>query len=214
MSLDQLGLYNAALAFVGEGPLIALTEARPSARYLDEVWARGDGWVRAVLEQGFWKFAMRTVEIYADPAVTPGFGYTNAFTYQSDLVRLAQVSADESFYDPLLNYTREAGYFYADVDPLYLSYVSDDALFGSDYGRWTSAFIDYAAAYGGVRIWKRIKSEEGYSDAKKEEARLLSIARSLSAQEDPTKFLPTGSWVRARQGRGGGERGRRDRLIG
>ncbi|HET99682.1 MAG TPA: hypothetical protein ENH89_04810, partial [Aurantimonas coralicida] len=63
MATDQLALYNIALAAVGERSIASLTEGREPRRLLDEIWNRGAGAIEYFLEQGYWNFAIRTVQI-------------------------------------------------------------------------------------------------------------------------------------------------------
>ena len=44
--------------------------------------------------------------------------------------------------------------------------------------------------------------------------KLLIDARSKDAQDETTRFMPTGSWVNARRGRSGSDGGSRSNLIG
>lgn len=216
MATDRLALYNIACFALGETRLANLNEEREPRRLLDEVWTRGAGAIRYWLEQGLWNHAIRTVQTDASTSVSPTFGLTYAFDKPSDFVRLVQLSASEYFSDPLTNYEIEANYFYAEVDPLYMRYVSDDGDFGNDLSLWPETFTLWGGTWMGLQIGKGLLNDKDYKDLKLDTKRLLIDARSKDAQQEPTRFPPYGSWVRARHGsRGGGrDRGSRSQLIG
>jgi hypothetical protein len=125
----RLQLYNQALRICGERRLASLTENREPRHLLDQVWAEGG--VDDVLEQGQWNFAMRAVQIDSDPSVDPAFGLAYGFTKPTDWIRTAGFCSDERFSTPLLEYKDEAGYWYADITPIYVRYVSNDSGFGA-----------------------------------------------------------------------------------
>lgn len=203
---DKLSLYNGALEILGSRRLSALTDNVESRRVLDDIWDRGA--LDACLEQGLWNFAKRSVMATYSPSITPPFGYTYAFSRPTDYVRLMQISSDENFTEPYLLYSDEGGYWFMNIDTIYISYVSNDSSFGGDYSLWPQTFCRFVEAYLAFRGRERI-AKGGIS-----EDRVIAIlndarteARSKDAMEDPTRFLPTGSWRRARSaGRNRGSR--------
>lgn len=211
----KLSLYNGALLECGERPLASLTEEGQSRRLLDAAWDAD--LVDYVLGQGQWKFATRTVELVASTDVEPPFGYSRAYDIPEDHLRTTAVCSDEYMNEPLLGYTTEGDYIFSDVEPIYISYVSNGATYGGDYSRWPADFVEYVHAYLASKIIKKLNQSE--SDRKTLYSLIkmrLTDARSSDAMEGPTKFLPIGTFVRARMGRGGShtDRGRRNRLIG
>lgn len=197
MTTSRLTLYNNALLMAGERPLASLTEAREPRRILDQVWDTGG--VRKCLEQGQWKFAMRTVQIDYDPVVEPPFGYTRAFTKPTDWVSTSGVCTDAYFRSPLLAYVDEAGYWYAELDTIYVRYVSDDDAYGLDMNRWPGSFEDFVAAFFSERVvYKLSTSDDALTKATKRLERLKKLALNKDAMADPTKMLPAGRWVRSR----------------
>ena len=200
----------------GERKLAALTENRPPRHYLDDVW-NADGVIRC-LEQAQWKFAIRSARLDYDPDITPEFGLRYAFAKPTDWVATAAVCQDEYFNVPLDQFEDEAGYWYSDLDELYVRYVSNDAAYGLNLGLWPGAFTKYVATYFASEIVLKLTS-----DAKKQEviagprgllSRALSDAKSSDAQGGPARFPAQGAWASSRQGRSRGDRGRRGQLIG
>jgi hypothetical protein len=195
----RLGFYNEALRLLGERPLASLAENREPRRILDSVWDAGA--IDYCLEQGQWQFAMRTINITYSPSVEPPFGYRYAFNKPDDLVRVTSVCTDEFFTTPNLRYTDEAGFWFADDEALYVKYVSNHVNYGYDLSLWPQTFLKYVAAYFASEACVALNKSEST------EQRIRSIlkerhkdAMAKDAMAEPTKMLPTGSWVRARQG--------------
>lgn len=206
----QLSLYNGALLALKERKLASLSENNEARRALDTAW---EGAVKYCLEEGLWNFALRTAKFTRDLSFTAAFGYKNKFVKPTDFVRLNALCYDEYFNTPLNAYTDEAGAWYADVEELYVSYVSDDASYGNNMDRWPESFVNFVQLYLADQTCGRITGKESFvkedlEDAEKE-------ARSKDAMNEPTKFMPQGNWSKAR---GGGnirrERGSRGTLIG
>ncbi len=213
----KLSVFNGALLHCGERFLhstTGLTENREPRYLLDHVWANNG--VKHCLEQGQWHFAMRTVQIDYDPSVEPGFGYNRAFLKPDDWLLTSGLCSDEFFRAPLTQYRDEAGYWYANLDTLYVQYVSNDTDYGQDLNKWPESFREYVEAHFASKIIKKLTggSVEKEIAMQKEAARLLKIAKSKSAMAEPTKFPAQGSWTRSRHGRSGGDRGNRGSLIG
>ena len=220
----RLDLYNKALLACGERFIAALTEDREPRRLLDHVWNTGGN--NYCLEQGQWHFAMRTVMIDYDPAISPSFGLQKAFTKPDDWILTSAVCSDEYFKVPITQYAFEANDWYCDITPIYVKYVSNDAAYGGDLSRWPATFTDYAAAYyasliiaklGGDRAAQLLKL---FGPPGNPQAGLLHktlhAAKNKAAFTQPTQFPAQGNWTRARQGRRGGynDSGNNGSLIG
>jgi hypothetical protein len=213
---DQLSLYNGALRFLGQRSLVSLAENRESRRMLDEVW--NDGAINACLEQGWWKFATRTVQLTADPSFVSGFGYRYKFDRPTpgDYVRLGGFCADQYLRSTIDAYVVEGGFFYCDVNPVWMAYVSNDPAFGLNYAIWPETFNQFVQAFIGTQAMARFKKtpaeQKGYLDQLRD---LKRDARSKDAAEGPVKQMQLGSWARARLGGNlGGDRLRGGRLTG
>jgi len=214
MANDRLSLYNNALTLLGERNLASLTENREPRRVLDNVWS---GAIKYCLEQGQWKFAIRTSKLIYSTDVNPEFGYQRAFERPSDCVRLSKMCSDEYLNMPLLQYGEEANWWFADLDEIYVSYVSNSNDFGNDYANWPETFARYVALHladeAGLRI---TQSERTLERVKKELKEAKKDALSKDALQGPTQFLPQGNWVSSRHGNGRyrQDRGNRSQLIG
>ena len=209
----QLSIYNGALRELGERKLASLSENTEPRRVLDDVYTAG---VKYCLEKGHWKFAQRASKLSYTPSYTAPFGYSRQFTKPSDLVKVSKVCVDEYFKTPLLNYSDEAGFWFADLDDIYISYVSNDSSYGLDMALWPETFVLFVERYLATRILPRLKQNRtDLADMLKltKDARIDALSKD--AIQGPTVFPPTGSWVRSRGGNGGrGDRGNRGSLIG
>ena len=193
----RLTLYNLALLMSGERALSSLTENREPRRLLDQIWDTNG--VSKCLELGQWKFAMRTVQLDYDPNVTPTFGYQRAFNKPTDWVVTSAVCSDPYFRVPLLGYVDEAGYWYSDVSPIYVRYVSNDDAYGLNMNAWPGSFENMVAAYFSQAIaWKLTTSDAEMKKAMIRFESLKKIALNKDAMADPSKTLPPGAWSRSR----------------
>lgn len=194
---DQLSIYNGALLVCGERFLGSLTEEREPRRLLDYVWASNG--VKECLEAGQWNFAMKGTQVDYDPGVEPDFGYNRAFAKPDDWIITSAVCADEFFRSPLTRYVDEAGYWYSDLDTIFVKYVSNDIGYGMNIGGWPESFAKYVEAHFAARIIRRLSN----SDA--EEVRVTKIrddllvkAKNRSAMAGPTVFSARGNWSLSR----------------
>lgn len=202
----QILVYNQALSLMGERRLTSTSEARDARYHLDNSYAVA---LSYCLEQGFWNFAMRAAQLDASVSVEPSFGYQFAFTKPTDWVRTYIISASETFDPQLLTINDEAGYWYANVDPLFIKYVSNDTSYGADLSLWPETYAHYVASRLAVMTAPAIctASETKMSELYAIEKRARVDARSKDAMNEPPQFPPRGSWS---QSRGGG----RSRLSG
>jgi hypothetical protein len=201
----RLTLYNDALLLVGERFLSSLTEEREPRRLLDQVWSSGA--INYCLEQGQWFFAMRTIQIDYDPSIEPTFGYNRAFQKPTDWVLTSSFASDEFFRCPLTRYVDEAGYWYAELDTVYVRYVSNDTGYGMDMNKWPDSFREFVAAHIASRIILKLSNSESKEKELKDMRKaLLKNAKSRCAMADPTQFSAQGNWSKSRM-RGGSRRG-------
>jgi len=211
MGTTRLKLYNDSLTLCGERALTSLSETGKARRVLDQVWDNGG--VRYCLEQGQWQFAIRTQQIGEDPDVDLQFGWAYAFDKPTDWVSTIKLCSDERMEQPLLRYLDETDYWRADITPIWVSFVSDDAAYGGDLARWPQTFCDYAAAEFAAKIIhdltgdrervERLLGRPGDINGG-ELARRRLIAKSRAMMTQPQRMAPAGSWVRSRRGMGGG----------
>lgn len=194
---NQLNVYNDALQLVGERQLVSLTENREPRRLLDAVW---DGALKYCLEQGQWNFAIRSVRVNYSPSVEPPFGYRRAFNKPDDYVRTVAFASDPFFNSPIIQYTDEAGFWFCDLDEIFIRYVSNDQSFGLDSSLWPETFSSFVAAYLAKKIAPRLKNGTDRERLAREYKVAKTDALTKDAIQEPTKIFPTGRWVRSRHG--------------
>ena len=194
---DRLSIYNGALLMTGSRRLASLTENVESRRVLDDIWDNNG--LQRCLEKGLWNHAMRTVQADYSSSVTPPFGFRRAFDKPTDIVRLASLCEDEFFTQPLYRYQDEGEYWFADLDTIYIRYVSNDASYGLDMSMWPVSFTEYVEGYFALKSIKRLTDAKTDADDLKEDVRkLLVLAKANDAQKDPVGFAPPTGWQRAR----------------
>lgn len=193
---SKLELYNDALLILGERKLASLTEAREPRRALDDAYDKS---LDYCLEQGFFNFAMRAVQIDSSASVVPTFGYQYAFTKPTDFIRMYRQSANPQLDPPLLDIVDEPNYWFANIDPLYVKYVSDSTAYGKDLSLWPETFADYVAMRLALKTCKRITGKEPDDVLIKGEKKARVDARGKDAMNEPPGFAPTGTWVGSRR---------------
>lgn len=192
----QLQLYNAALSHLEQPPLVTLTDETEPRRQLDLHYA---DCLMELLERGFWKFALRTVKVDHDAAVTPAFGYSFAFSKPIDFVRTYTISSSDTLDPPERDWLEESQLWHANCDPIYLRYVSFDANYGLK-------LTLYPARYRVALEWllaSKIAGRVTTADKSRELATTmfetkLGESQSFDAMLEPAKDLPTGNWVNGR----------------
>lgn len=197
---DQLNLYNEALTtFLGERSLASLTEARGPRRQLDGIWDRD--FIRSLLQEGQWNFAMRTAKLQPEDSYDPPFGRQFQFVKPDDLVRITYVCRDEFYRYPLREYEDEANFLFTDYNEIFVRYVSDDAAYGSNLADWPENFTRWAASVLARRSSLLITQNKiNIKDLKETVKELLVKAKSVDAMKDPTRTLPSGRWTSSRDG--------------
>lgn len=220
MATDRLKIYNGALQICKVAQLASLTENNEARRQLDLVW--NDGGVEYCLEQGQWTFARDASKLTYETAIEPSFGYRRAFAKPSDWMNTAAVCSDEYYAVPLNAYADEVGFWYADLDEIYVKFTSKGANFGMNLAAWPTSFTEYVKAFFAAKVCGKLSGDDTREAAIIKPrsgilAMALNIAQNRDAQGEPARFPPVGSWVRARtRGRTGdwADGGNRNRLIG
>lgn len=205
MATSRLELYNRALTMAGERTIETLTEEGEARRLLDNAWADGRA-VDLCLEEAQWYFGMRTRRIDYDPDVEPQFGFSRAFSKPDDWILTSGICEDEFFRVPLKRYFDEAGYWYSDLDSIYVRHVSNDANYGGDLGKWPATFSEFVAAHLCGQIILKLSSDESRwrmfinpeNPLHSVRGRALMHAKSKCAMTGPTQFLAQGNWSKSR----------------
>lgn len=212
----KLSVYQGACAALGLRRLLSLTEAQLSRRELDGVFSRGA--IRNCLSMGQWNFATRAQRLEYDPDIAPDFGLRRAFQKPTDWVRTCAACSDEYYNEPIIHTSiaDEAGFWFTDLDTIYVKYVSDDAQYGADYSLWPENFNRMVEGYFAKEVCLRLTNDKELKvTLDRDFDRQLLKAEGTDAMDDSTKLPPLGSWSRARLSRTSRrDRGNRGSLIG
>lgn len=193
---SKLAVYQEALEHLGLRPLSDISENVEPRRACDAAW---DTTLRFCLEQGFWKWAIRGVIMIAEEGIDTTFGYSTAYLKPDDWLRTYVISENENFEPALMRYSDENGYWFADADPIYVKYVSDDAAFGTNLTVWPETFAAYVAVRLARRICKRLtNSEDLFQRLFKQEKMAKADAMSKDAINGGPARPPVGTWASSR----------------
>lgn len=212
----RLSLYNDALLLIGERSLDTLADNVETRRLLDQVW--NSGAVDACLEEAQWQFAIRTIQIDYDPGMQPDFGYQYVFDKPTDWILTSAVCSDESFRVPVVRYVDEAGFWFSDITPLYVRYVSNDSSYGTNYANWPKSFVDFVASHLASKIVMKISNDKDVvnmfvnpqNPLHSIRGRALLQAKSKCAMSGPVQFPVAGEWASSRtRGANRGDNGSR-----
>jgi hypothetical protein len=213
----RLEIYNGAMLEIGERSITSLTESTESRRLLDRAWNGAGGAVNYCLGKGQWRFARRSVELVPDTNITPSFGFQYVFPFPSDFLRTCALCVDGYQEIPLTRYIQEGNAWFADVDRIYLTYVSSGASYGGNLSGWPADFVRMVEVYLAWRVCLKLTQDKTRHRELEVLLRRCEIdAASSDAMEGPTRSLPPGSWTRSRHGGriGQTDRGSRTSLIG
>jgi hypothetical protein len=192
-----LQAYNGALAILGDAALATVSDATASRYYLDAAYATA---IDHCLLQANWSFAARKVEVSADTDYTAGTGeWLYRFDKPTDLIRTITLATDSTLQNPLERFEILGSYVYADMTPLYWSYVSNGASYGGLLTSWPTHFLKVVQHHLAVETCAQIKGDGN----KKQEIyqwykKYLDDAKSQNAYENPVKTSPVGRFVRSR----------------
>jgi hypothetical protein len=201
---DRLSIYREAGRLLGDQRIASLSEDNPTRKAFDDAWA---GTVDYLLARGLWNFAIRTVELSQDDDIEPLFGYAYAYSKPTDWVRTASIADEGQFVTDLEKYEDEQGYWYADCDPLYVRYVSDDNDYGYNVGEWRAPFAKAVAARLAFDCGLPITGDKSNrNDMETLADKRLREAKTLDAADERVRYSPAGRLTTSRGG--GGRRGR------
>ncbi len=202
MGTTKLQLYKRACILMEQTPISALTDAVESRRRLDDHYDDALAWL---MEQGFWRCGMRTVEITQNEAVSPAFAFEFAHDMPSDFVKKYVISASE-FLDPPLDeqsagnaYLIEGGYLWANVTPVYMRYLSNDSSYGLDLTRWTEGMANAVAHELAARAAPFVTGSKELANELHDDALALAgRAGTFDAMQQTTQATREGRWTKNR----------------
>ena len=200
---SQLGIYREAAAIIKQRPPVTVSDNTECARLFGYEYSNT---LAYCLEQGLWNFALRSIELNSDPNIDPQFGYTYAFEKPTDFVRLNGIAGNGYFNPTLEEYLDEGAYWFASIDPLYVSYVSNGVTYGLNLGSWPATFQRFVAYELAYRTAPHLTAMEdaGLKMLYQQKVTALSDARTKDAMNQPVSRPPPGRLLTARYGSRGG----------
>ena len=202
MGTTKLAIYKKAIRSIKQTPIGALTDDVQVRHRCDDEY---DGVLAWLLEQAFWRTAMRSAQITQNEAIDPAFAFDYAHDLPSDFVRRETISASE-FLDPPLDeqiggpgYLIEGGYIWANVTPLYMRYVSNDASYGYDLTLWTDGMAEAAGLQLGSRIAPYVAASAEMAE-ELHEASMVRVGRAATfdSLQQTTRRMREGTWSKVR----------------
>lgn len=206
MGTSQIEIYRGAAAKLKHRPPVTVSDNTEICRLFGYEYAKVVGYC---LEQGLWNFALRSVQADSDASIDPQFGFKYAFEKPNDFVRLNGISGN-GYFDPTLErYLDEAAYWFADIDPIFVSYVSNGATYGADLGVWTATFAQFVEFELACRTAPHLTAMDAKELALLEQRRQMALtdARTKDAMNQPISRLPAGRLSQSRYGSHGWGRG-------
>ncbi len=192
----KLEIYNIALGHLGSVRLDILNENRPDRREIDAKYAIS---AQTMLEKACWVFALRTQQWEADTDLEPLFGRPYVFTLPDEFCRIRLIATDERQENEDLTYKREGRLIYSDHPTLYVTFVSNDADYGLDLGKYPALYTKAFGAQLALDAALPInKSEATRNNRLGIAERDFRIARGVDAVDERVKRKPVSSWVRSR----------------
>jgi hypothetical protein len=159
--------------------------------------------VGELLEQGTWRFAIKTTEL-EDGLGTPSEGYAYSFVRPADWLRTVQLYDDSSGRQLDVDYREEGGYFHAGYSPVVLRYLSTDL--GYDPTKWSELF--QAALLARLQLRRAVENpatQTGILQVLRANAeRTLKEAKAKDAQRDRPLVDTYSRFVQGRFGHGWG----------
>lgn len=184
-----LSLYNQALYLIGTKRLESLTQDRDARLALDDEYTPVLG---ECLEQGMWRFALRTAVAVSTGLPTPDHGFEYAYTVPTDLIHTYILFEDASNTASRISDAAQIeGKYLTHTSSLYVRYTSNDAAYGGSITTWPYTFSRYMSATLAARVAYQItRSNELRTNLEGLAAAWLLQARAVDAVIASTGVLP------------------------
>jgi len=186
---SDVGIANAALRKLGQGPITAFSENSKAARLANERYAE----VRdELLYRHPWNFAMKR-ESLAASSTAPVWGFTSAYPLPADYIRMHEVNGED---ENTAKWKVEDGAIVTDLPaPLQVRYVYQV----TDANRMSIGFREALASQLASDWAEDITGDDNVVTDKAGKARLaVAQARSNDGQEGTPDAIESDEWLVAR----------------
>lgn len=197
----KLQVWKQALVHLQKASIVSLTDDVEAVHVFTSAWP---GVVEEAFNAGDWNFAKVSVALSPSGA-TPAISWAYAFAYPDDWVRTVGISNVPDFRSVFHHYADEGGLLHSNTDVLYLRYVSDTFADDEHVDEWPTMFWRYVALKLAYDTCGRLTSGDTLEDKiEKRMEKALRQAKNVDARNENNKVLAPGSWLRSRNGWGGG----------
>lgn len=199
---DKVSLYNKAGGHLSQ-ERVAITDDVLLVRELDAIY---DATLLGCLEEGIWKWSLRSINISYDPSIdTTAFGGRKyGFTLPSDFVRISNINRSPYWLPntELDDYDWEAGpTLYSDSSSFYLRYVSKGTSFGLNLALWPETYAEGVGARLAQKSAMRVTKSTSDRDAAMKFGDIeIAKAKVRDAVDEKVKERPVGRLVTSRFG--------------
>lgn len=161
--------------------------------------------VKGCLEEGLWRWALRTVKSTYDASFdTSEFGgLPYCHILPDDFVRIGKIGSDPDFHHELMDYelTGPGKRLYTNSAEIYLQYVSNGPTYGFDLAQWPESFADAVGHRLAQRVALIVTKKDGDRTANEKDGDIqVAKAKVRSAVDDRVKTKPPGILTRSRFG--------------
>jgi hypothetical protein len=196
---SKVDIANFALAKLGDGTILSLTDSNERARAVNLIWDMVEG---HELRSRVWHFTVKRASLAASASV-PEWGYDFQYPLPADFVRLLQV--DDLFPAPDMSdyrntdaavYRIEGGSILTDAAaPLKIKYVARI----TDTGLWDASFVNVMASRLALELCQRLSNDGAQIPLRQQDYKqALMDAMRANAFEKAPEALPDSSWVLSR----------------
>lgn len=174
MATSKVQICSNALLLLGDSPISSFTEDGDRALLASNLW---DNARQSVLRAHPWNCAKEMVAL-ATESTTPAFDWSYQFLMPGDCLRVLFVGQSDEPDDYIIKGRR----ILADVDPLYLTYITDL----EDVASWDASLVQAMEVYMAARMAYPLTKSATLRDSMfTEYANLLKLARTIDGQEEP-----------------------------
>lgn len=178
MATSEVQICSNALLLLGDDPISSFSEDSDRALLASNLW---DNARQAVLRSHPWNCAKEMVAL-ASESTTPAFDWAYQFLLPGDCLRVLSVGEDGYPDDYIIKGRR----ILAAVDPLYLTYITDN----EDVASWDSLLVEAMQRYMAFAMAYPITKSTSLRDSMYSEfSKLISQARNVDGQEEPPQTV-------------------------
>lgn len=178
MATSEIQICSNALLLIGDNPISSFDDGSDRATLASNLW---DNSRQAVLRAHPWNCAKEMVAL-APESTAPAFDWAYKFLLPGNHLRVLFVGEEGQAED----YQVFGRRIFADVNPLYLTYIYDN----TDVASWDASLVQAMEVYMAARMAYPITKSTTLRDSMYQEyMTLLKLAKSIDGQEEPAETM-------------------------